>query len=140
MLDRPLLIGLRQNAGARLAALGGAVLLTAAVLSVRPTPRPAATGHEDHRTRTALRLPFRGEWYVAWGGREAHQNRHVRARDQRFAYDFVVLRDGSTHEGDGSENADYHCFGRPVLAPAGGRGPYCCSTVYPSLRSMPTRP
>lgn len=90
-------------------------------LEARPTPRPAATGHEDYRTKTRLELPFEGEWYVFWGGREPWQNYHVRAPDQRFAYDFVVLRDGSSHTGNGAENADYHCFGRPVLAPAPGR-------------------
>jgi murein DD-endopeptidase MepM/ murein hydrolase activator NlpD len=90
-------------------------------VEARPTPRPATTGHEDRATTTELRLPFEGEWYVAWGGRRPHQNRHVRARDQRFAYDFVVLEDGATHEGDGAANGDYHCFGRPVLAPGPGR-------------------
>lgn len=90
-------------------------------VQVRPTPGAASTGHGERATETELRLPFRGEWYVAWGGRRPHQNRHVRARDQRFAYDFVVLEEGATHEGDGDVNADYHCFGRPVLAPAAGR-------------------
>lgn len=90
-------------------------------VQVRPTPEPASTGHEDRATETDLRLPFDGEWYVVWGGRAPRQNRHAGAEDQRFAYDFVVLDGGSTHEGDGGANADYHCFGRPVLAPAPGR-------------------
>lgn len=90
-------------------------------LEVRPTPEPVATGHEDYSTKADLRLPFDGGWYVYWGGRQPYQNHHVRAPTQRFAYDFVVLRDGSTHTDDGRENADYHCWGRPVLAPAPGR-------------------
>lgn len=88
---------------------------------VRPTPRPADTGKEDYRTKTDLRLPFRGEWYVFWGGRAPRRNHHVRAPTQRFAYDFLVLEDSVSHTGDGEENEDYHCFGRPVLAPAPGR-------------------
>lgn len=90
-------------------------------MRVRPTPRPAETGHEDYRTKADLALPFDGRWYVFWGGRPPHRNYHAGARDQRFAYDFVKLEDGSTHGADGAENADYHCFGAPVLAPAPGR-------------------
>lgn len=90
-------------------------------LRVRPTPQPASTGNEDYRTKTDLDLPFDGEWYVFWGGRQAHRNYHVQAPTQRFAYDFVVLRDGASHAGDGSGNEDYHCYGRPILAPAPGR-------------------
>lgn len=90
-------------------------------MKVNPTPRPAETGHADRETEIRLRLPFRGTWYVAWGGRSPRRNYHARAPDQRFAYDFLVLRDGASHQGDGEENADFHCFGRPVLAPAPGR-------------------
>ena len=86
----------------------------------RPTPQPASTGTEDHSTKTDLTLPFAGQWYVFWGGRRADQNYHVTAPTQRFAYDFVVVREGSTHQGRGTENDDYLCFGRPVLAPAPG--------------------
>lgn len=90
-------------------------------LRVRPTPEPAATGREDYRTKTDLALPFEGAWYVFWGGRAPHLNHHVRAPAQRFAYDFLVLEDGRSHTDDGKSNEDYHCFGRPILAPAAGR-------------------
>ena len=90
-----------------------------------PTPRPAASDHLDYETRAPLRLPFAapagGSWYVAWGGRDPVHNYHVVAPDQRFAYDFVVTRDGATHAGDGAANADYFCWDEPVLAPAAGR-------------------
>lgn len=96
---------------------GGAVIGA----RIQPTPRPAPTEHADYRPRARLELPFDGEWYVAWGGRVPHRNYHVAAPDQRFAYDFLVARDGASHTGDGAQNRDYHCFGRPVLAPAAGR-------------------
>lgn len=89
-------------------------------LLARPTQRPADTGTEGYRTKTDLSLPFTGEWYVFWGGDDAYQNYHVEAPTQRFAYDFLVVRDGASHAGDGEENADYYCFGRPILAPAAG--------------------
>ncbi len=87
------------------------------------TKRPAPTEFRDHPTRTALYLPFAGEWYVYWGGRSVAQNYHVVARDQRFAYDFLILARGNTgrsYRDSGADNTDYYCFGQPVYAPADG--------------------
>lgn len=75
---------------------------------------------DDYETRTTLRLPFDGEWWVFWGGRSREENYHRASELQRYAYDFVVRRDGSTHRGDGSRNQDYWCEGELVLAPAAG--------------------
>ncbi|HEY0026151.1 MAG TPA: M23 family metallopeptidase [Longimicrobium sp.] len=85
-----------------------------------PQP-PAPSEHLEHRTRADLRLPFDGEFLVVWGGRTVEQNYHAAHANQRFAYDLLVMRGGSTHTGDGRRNEDYHCFGEPILAPAGGR-------------------
>lgn len=108
---------------------GGPVLVTwvyddaGAVLgfSVSPPAPPAPTRHEAYETRTPLRLPFDGEWAVIWGGRTVEQNYHAATVDQRFAYDLVVIRDGRRHRGDPTDNASYHCWGVPVVAPAAGR-------------------
>jgi murein DD-endopeptidase MepM/ murein hydrolase activator NlpD len=70
------------------------------------------------RLTARLSLPFRGTWWVFWGGPTERQNYHAVAADQRHAYDFVVWRDGSTHRGAGTRNADYWAWGRPLLAPA----------------------
>lgn len=75
----------------------------------------------DYATKTPLRLPFRGEWTVVWGGREIAQNYHARTRDQRFAIDALVTRDGKSHAGEGRELTDYYCYGLPIVAPATGR-------------------
>ena len=91
-----------------------------ASFSIRPEPGPAPTTKLDYGTKSHLRLPFDGEWYVVWGGRTYQQNENVVARDRRFAYDFAVRRNRSTHLGDGSRVEDYFCWGRPVLAPADG--------------------
>lgn len=87
------------------------------------TKRPAATEFLDYQTQTALHLPFAGEWYVYWGGRSVARNKHALARDQRFAYDFLILargRSGQSYRGSGENNTDYYCFGQPVYAPADG--------------------
>lgn len=94
--------------------------------AIRPSEQPAASDRLDYRTRARLRLPFRapaeqGRWYVAWGGRNAVDNYHVKATDQRFAYDFVVTRDAAVFAGAGARNEDHYCWGEPVVAPAAGR-------------------
>ncbi|HZM00271.1 MAG TPA: M23 family metallopeptidase, partial [Planctomycetota bacterium] len=97
---------------------------------VRPVATEAASEHLDYLTQAELRLPFEGEWYVFWGGRSVKQNYHAATKDQRFAYDIVVMREGSTHVGDGKRNEDYHCFGQPILAPAAG-------TVVAAIGDLP---
>jgi murein DD-endopeptidase MepM/ murein hydrolase activator NlpD len=91
------------------------------VMPDHPVASEAPTDKLDYVTHTALRLPFEGAWTVAWGGRTLAQNQHAATRDQRFAYDFLVRKDGATHAGDGTRNGDYYAYGRSVLAPADGR-------------------
>jgi hypothetical protein len=81
--------------------------------------RAAPTRFLHYETKTILRLPFDEEWYVYWGGRSVAQNYHCITRDQRFAYDFLILKDGRSFRGTGESNNDYHCFGRPIYAPGG---------------------
>lgn len=87
---------------------------------IRPWADAAQSRFLDYTTKTALRLPFDGEWSVFWGGRTREQNYHVIAPDQRFAYDLVVLQDGKSHTGDGTRLEQYHCWGRPIVAPGAG--------------------
>lgn len=74
-----------------------------------------------YQTRTRLTLPFSDTFTVVWGGRTLAQNYHAAVSNQRFAYDLLMVRDGATRSGEGRRNEDYHCFGRPILAPADGR-------------------
>ena len=87
---------------------------------VRPVATEAASDHLEYETKAALRLPFEAEWYVVWGGRTVAQNQHAATKDQRFAYDILIMKDGQSHTGDGKRNEDYHCFGQPIVAPAAG--------------------
>lgn len=71
--------------------------------------------------RAQLRLPFRGNWYVYWGGDTKKLNYHRIAAAQRGAFDFVVHDEkGKSHTGSGKRNEDYYAFGQDVLAPADG--------------------
>jgi murein DD-endopeptidase MepM/ murein hydrolase activator NlpD len=97
---------------------------------VRPAPvAEAVSAFLDYQTKTVLRLPFTGDWLVLWGGRTLAQNRHAASPDQRFAYDFVVTKDGATHTGDGAQLSQYYCYGRPVLAPGDGTAVEIVDTV-----------
>ena len=91
-------------------------------LVVRPDtpPTEAPSAYLDYQAKTPLRLPFRGEWLVYWGGRTLETNHHAASRSQRFAHDLIIVRDGKTHRGDGKRLEDYYSYGEPVLAPAAG--------------------
>jgi murein DD-endopeptidase MepM/ murein hydrolase activator NlpD len=88
---------------------------------VIPEKKSAApSAYLEYVTHTPLRLPFNGKWTVAWGGRTVEQNRHAVVRNQRFAYDFVIVRNGAEYKESGKANTDYACYGEPVLAPGAG--------------------
>ncbi len=95
-------------------------------------PQEAPSAYLDYETRTELRLPFEGEWFVGWGGRSIDENYHAAYPDQRFAYDFLIIRDGSSREVGGTGNEAYYCFGQPILAPGAG-------TVVTALDGEPDR-
>ncbi|MEO5988342.1 MAG: M23 family metallopeptidase [Candidatus Eisenbacteria bacterium] len=87
----------------------------------KPAPRHAYDSpYTQRQTIVRLRLPFEEEWTVLWGGHTIEQNDHAMTRDQRFAHDLVIQRDGSSHSGEGKKLTDYHCYGRRILAPAAG--------------------
>ncbi len=57
---------------------------------------------------------------MGWGGRSVAENYHAASPDQRFAYDFLVTEGDSSFSGDGTQNEDYYCFGKSVVAPGAG--------------------
>jgi len=87
---------------------------------VKTLPEEASTEYSEYQTKTKLRLPFEGEWHVAWGGRTINYNNHVTAVDQRFAYDFYIKKDGYSFKTDGKSNEDYYCFNLKLFAPGDG--------------------
>jgi murein DD-endopeptidase MepM/ murein hydrolase activator NlpD len=91
-----------------------------ATLGIGPLVREALDANAGKETPASLRLPFRGEWTVWWGGRTAWENFHASSTDRRFGADFFVVANGRTHAGDGTRNEDYGAFGRDVIAPAAG--------------------
>jgi hypothetical protein len=90
-------------------------------LAVQPdTPQEYPSTQLDYQVKTTLDLPFRGEWYVVWGGRFIDDNYHAVSKSQRFAMDLLVLKNNETHSGQGQQLSDYYCYGQEVLAPGVG--------------------
>ncbi len=75
-----------------------------------------------HQQRAKLRLPMSdGAWWAITGNDWSSMHK-ADPVSWPFAYDFVRLGpDGRTFEGSGLRNEDHFCFGRPVVAPAGGK-------------------
>lgn len=87
---------------------------------IRPQPLAVPSQFLDYETKAELRLPVDGDWFVYWGGRDIEDNYHAVDVGQRFAIDLLVMRDGQSYSGDPSRLESYHCWGRPILAPAEG--------------------
>jgi hypothetical protein len=84
------------------------------VQHVAPIPVP-----EKHKTR--LSLPFKGRWFVFWGGDTKEVNYHHDVPNQRYAFDFAAVNEyGQVRNYRGETNEDYFAFGKQILAPADG--------------------
>lgn len=104
------------------------------IAGLRIAPPQAAKPRNTSRNKTKMSLPFKGEWFVFWGGDTVAQNYHQDAPNQRFAFDIVkVDADGKTHKGDGTKNEDYYAFGQEITAPADGVVTYVVDGVHDNI-------
>lgn len=80
-------------------------------------PHEERTKGKIDRNITALKLPFKGEWYTYWGGTDKRQNYHVASIPQQGAFDFFVVdKNDKSYERSGTRNEDYYAFGKPLYA------------------------
>jgi len=75
-------------------------------VSIEMLPKEAPSQFLAYKTKTKLRLPFDDLWYVAAGGLNITTNHHSVSVDQRFAYDFLIKKDGFTFQKSGTRNED----------------------------------
>jgi urea transporter/murein DD-endopeptidase MepM/ murein hydrolase activator NlpD len=63
-----------------------------------------------------INLPFTGRWsvYQAFDGEWTHKGKW------KYAYDFVIKKNGKTYQNDGTMLEDYYAFGKPVISPING--------------------
>lgn len=69
------------------------------------------------RNSTKMILPFKEEWFVFWGGETSGQNYHMDNENQQYAYDILIVKNGSSFKKDGKKNTDYFVFGKKIIAP-----------------------
>jgi hypothetical protein len=83
--------------------------------------KPYTEAKEILRNTTKMKLPFKGEWSVTWGGDTKEQNYHLESVAQKNAFDILIKDEqGSTHKGTGESNEDYYAFGKELYAPCDG--------------------
>lgn len=73
------------------------------------------------RNSTKMIIPFKEEVFVYWGGTTLAQNYHVAEVSQQYAYDLLMVKDGSSFAGDPLVNENYYVFGKEILAPCDAR-------------------
>jgi hypothetical protein len=91
---------------------------TAASFRLATTPYPLdAALPERPRPPVAVAMPVRGQWFLWQGPFGSYSHRGD------WAYDLVILDAVGSQwsAGEGKKNADYHAWGKPVLAPIEGR-------------------
>ena len=83
--------------------------------------KPYTEAKEIVRNTTKMKLPFKGEWTVTWGGDTKELNYHVESVAQKNAFDILITdQKGATHKGTGETNEDYYAFGKELFAPCDG--------------------
>jgi murein DD-endopeptidase MepM/ murein hydrolase activator NlpD len=69
------------------------------------------------RNITKMIAPFKEQWFVFWGGETVAQNYHMADENQKYAYDLLMVNEGSSYKGDPKKNESYLVFGKDIIAP-----------------------
>jgi murein DD-endopeptidase MepM/ murein hydrolase activator NlpD len=77
--------------------------------------------NQKSNIHNSLHIPFRLPFHGAWSISQGYNGSHTHRDEWQHALDFVVLDDnGKQFKNAGDYPSDYYCFGKTVLAPAGG--------------------
>jgi hypothetical protein len=132
IIGLPRISGQQFTVAVQLAALALAALALLPASRVRPVRNLAvlafsvflavllAPALAPPRGVVAIDLPLEGEWAMVAGGRSRLLSHHYRTPFVRNAVDFARLVNGQAFVGDPEQEASWHSFGQPVLAPADG--------------------
>jgi Peptidase family M23 len=89
-------------------------------LAIYARHRDGLPSPENYESETRFSLPFSDQWTAINGGPTKETSHSWGVLTQRYAYDFVVIEDGTSHAGEGTRLDEYYCFDEPILAPADG--------------------
>lgn len=90
------------------------------ITGLRILPLTTYPETDEVLTETVFIVPTTETWFTFWGGRNEMLNYHYAVENQRYAYDWVIMKDGFSYEGEPTENESYYAWGKDVVAPAGG--------------------
>ena len=85
------------------------------------------------RNITKMILPFNEEWFVFWGGTTVEDNYHVAYNNQKYAYDFFMVKDDKSYENDSKDNENYYVFGKQIIAPCDAKVVKIISGVHDNI-------
>ena len=91
------------------------------ITGLKPEPYSSPEVKVIERNTTPMSLPFNEAWFVFWGGTEVEKNYHVAYTNQKYAYDILMVKDGTTLNGDPKKNESYYVFGKEIVAPCDGK-------------------
>lgn len=75
---------------------------------------------ENYNNNVKYSLPFKGEWVVVNGCFTKQFSHSWDIPTQRYAYDFLILKDGKSYENNPKSVEEYYCYNKSILAPADG--------------------
>lgn len=65
-------------------------------------------------------LPFKGTWYVEYGGTKKKNSHSWDIIGQRYAYDFEIRKENLPYHGDPTKNENYYSYLENIYAPSDG--------------------
>ena len=65
-------------------------------------------------------LPFKGIWYIEYGGTKKKNSHSWEIIGQRFAYDFEIRNNNLPYHDDQTKNENYYSYLENIYAPADG--------------------
>jgi hypothetical protein len=132
ILDLPRISGQQATVAVQLATLALAAVALVPIRRVRPVRNLAVLSLSvflavslapvlaPPRAAVAIDVPLEGEWAMIAGGRSRLLSHHYGTPYVHNALDFARLVNGQAFVGDPEQEASWHGFGQPVLAPADG--------------------
>lgn len=76
---------------------------------------------DNNFTTNIYEMPIKDKWYVFWGGTNEYSNYHYPYENQRYAYDLVIVEDGSSYKKYSNENENFFAFNQEIVAPLEGK-------------------
>ncbi|MEJ7440291.1 M23 family metallopeptidase [Staphylococcus hominis] len=72
-------------------------------------------------TKLEYSMPIKEDWTVFWGGDNELVNYHHIYKNQRFAYDLVITKNGKSSNFNHNSNDCFYAYNKDVVSPADGK-------------------